>query len=98
MGKDEFSFLGYVDAADSSFGNGGAALPVMIMPTRNKKFFFAPNTGVEYEGFWDSVWRQAALALQSSDRVVICGYSMPPADERACGLLDGVQSLSLIHI
>ncbi|HTA42308.1 MAG TPA: hypothetical protein VK789_07670, partial [Bryobacteraceae bacterium] len=30
--KNELEFLGYKNAVDSAFGNGGAALPVMIFP------------------------------------------------------------------
>ncbi len=87
IGKDEFAFLGYSDASDPAFPRGGAALPVMIMPTRSKEFFFGGNTGVEYVEFWDSLWRQASEALRRADRVSICGYSMPSADQRALELL-----------
>jgi hypothetical protein len=59
----------------------------MIMPTRSKEFFFAANTSIEYVVFWDNLWRLAAAALQAADRVLICGYGMPPADQRARDLL-----------
>jgi hypothetical protein len=85
--KNELSFLGYADAADPAFGEGGAALPVMIFPARSKDFDFAANTGLEYAGFWNELWRQAAAAVQSAARVVICGYSLLPVDERARKLL-----------
>jgi hypothetical protein len=87
VGKDEFAFLGYSDVADHLFPRGGAALPVMIMPTRSKEFFFAGSTGVEYTEFWDSLWRQASEAMKRADRLAICGYSMPSADQRARELL-----------
>lgn len=87
IGKNELSFLGYVGAVDPAFGEGGAALPVMIFPARTKDFYFAPNTGIEYVEFWNDLWRQAAVALQSSSRVVICGYSLNTVDERARKLL-----------
>src|ERR1039458_246708 len=86
--KNELSFLGYVDAVDPAFGKGGAALPVMIFPAWSKDFYFAANTGIEYVGFWDDLWdHQAAAALQSADRVVVCGYSLLSVDERARKLL-----------
>jgi len=87
IGGDEFSYLGYSNVSDPAFPRGGAALPVMIMPTRSKEFFFAANTGVEYIEFWDSLWQQASEALRTTDRVVFCGYSLPAADERARELL-----------
>jgi hypothetical protein len=87
IGKNELSFLGYADAVDSAFARGGAALPVMIFPARSKEFYFAANTGAEYVGFWNELWRQATVALQLAARVVICGYSLLPVDERARNLL-----------
>jgi hypothetical protein len=87
IGKNELSFLGYSDVVDPLFGNGGAALPVMIFPARRKDFYFAPNTGSEYAEFWNELWRQAKVALQLADRVVICGYSLNPFDDRAHGML-----------
>jgi len=85
--KNELSFLGYTHEVDPLFGNGGAALPVMIFPARSKDFYFAPNTGIEYAEFWNDLWRQAHDALRLADRVVICGYSLNSIDERACKLL-----------
>jgi len=87
IANDELSFLGYVDTIDPAFARGGAALPVMIFPARSKDFYFGANTGIEYEGFWDELWRQADVALQLSARIVICGYSLLPVDERARKLL-----------
>jgi hypothetical protein len=66
---------------------GGGALPVMIFPARKKDFYFAANTGDEYFEFWNGLWRQAEEALESSARMVICGYSLLPVDERAHDLL-----------
>jgi hypothetical protein len=87
IGKNELSFLGYTDAVDPRFGRGGAALPVMIFPARKKDFYFAANTGPEYVPFWDGLWCQAKTSLESSGRVVICGYSLLAVDERARSLL-----------
>ena len=83
IGKNELSFLGYTDAVDPRFGRGGAALPVMIFPAREKEFYFDVNTGKEYMEFWDKLWLQAKVALQSASRVVVCGYSLLSVDERA---------------
>ncbi len=60
----------------------------MIMPTLHKRFY-VPITGGsrEWEPFWDDIWSQAEQALQSSAKIVIVGYSMPTADERAIELL-----------
>jgi hypothetical protein len=85
--KNELSFLGYTDAVDPAFGNGGAALPAMIFPARSKDFYFAANTGLEYAAFWDELWGRATAAVQSAVRLVICGYSLLPVDERARKLL-----------
>jgi hypothetical protein len=87
IAKNELSFLGYADAADPRFERAGAALPVMILPARKKDFYFAVSTGDEYMGFWDALWGQARGALDSTDRIVICGYSLLSVDDRACELL-----------
>ncbi len=87
IGSNELSFLGYKDTVDPRFRNGGAALPVMIFPSRQKEFYFDVNTGVEYTDFWDSLWRKADIALRAADRVVVCGYSLLSVDQRARNLL-----------
>src|SRR5262249_6182799 len=41
------------------------------------------------------IWQQAAAALRSADRVVILGYSLPPADLTFAGMLtDSLRSSS----
>jgi hypothetical protein len=87
IAKNELIFLGYANAVDPQFRRGGAAVPVMIFPARSKNFYFATNTGIEYAEFWDGLWWQAAASLQAAARVVICGYSLLPVDERARALL-----------
>jgi hypothetical protein len=87
--KNELSFLGYADATDPAFAKGGAAIPVMIFPARSKNFYFSANTGAEYAHFWDDLWGQAHAALQAASRVVLCGYSLLPVDQRAIKLLLG---------
>lgn len=87
IAKNDLSFLGYADAVDPRFGKGGAALPVMIFPARKKDFYFGANTGPEYVPFWDGLWCQAKTSVESAGRMVICGYSLQPVDERARDLL-----------
>ena len=87
ISKNDLSFLGYPDAVDPAFAKGGAAIPVMIFPARSKNFYFSANTGAEYVHFWDDLWGQASSALQAASRVVICGYSLNPVDQRASKLL-----------
>jgi len=43
--------------------------------------------GREREPFWNYIWEQAQQSLRSADEIVIIGYSMPKADERAKELL-----------
>lgn len=64
-----------------------AAVPAMIMPTLNKRFYEQTSGGRELESFWEDLWEQAEHALKSSEEIVIVGYSMAPADERARNLL-----------
>ena len=81
------SFLGYSGAIDHIFPGEATAQPAMILPTRSKQFLFSTNLGPEFAEFWDELWRQAEGALCNAGRVVICGYSLLPVDERACELL-----------
>ncbi len=59
----------------------------LILPGRCKRFFVETSFGIEYKGFWDDLWSHGAHALGKADRLVVCGYSMPNADERARELL-----------
>lgn len=79
-------YLGYEDFHGRTYTGGGTMLS-MILPGRSKQFFIDTSLGREFEGFWNSLWGQAEISLKKSDSVVICGYSMPPADKRACELL-----------
>jgi hypothetical protein len=91
----ELMFLGYSNVADSLFPRVGTpALRPLILPTRCKKFYFDTNLGREWEEFWDLLWDNAAQVLGESDRIVICGYSLPLVDERACELLLGAEPYS----
>src|SRR5262249_3239997 len=64
--SDELQFLGYSDLTDPAFKKPAAAVPVMIMPTRSKEFFFGTNVGQQWEWFWNQLWKQAAVALKKS--------------------------------
>lgn len=59
---------------------GVPSSPLLITPVRQKKYeMYASTIG--------SVWKQASESLQTADKVVIVGYSFPPTDVRALGLL-----------
>jgi hypothetical protein len=95
----ELKFLGYPGQSDPLFPKDGmAAIPPMILPARCKKFYFDTSLGQKWKEFWDSRWHCAELALNRSGRVVICGYSLPPIDERACQLLLGTASSAHIEV
>jgi hypothetical protein len=82
----DLAYLGYNDFSGHTYTSGGA-FPCLILPGRRKEFFYDTSFGDEYTEFWDSLWSQAAEALQRSDRLVLCGYSLLPVDQRACDLL-----------
>lgn len=74
---------------DTSFRGGGAAneAPTLILPTYEKKYSVSTSVGHEWGDFYESLWAQAAESLESSDRIVMIGYSMPQADTSARSLL-----------
>lgn len=78
-------YLGYPDMPGTFPGGGG--FPSLILPGRTKEFYYETSFGPEHEEFFSSLWKQAAAALQRASRVVLCGYSLLPVDERACDLL-----------
>ena len=81
--------LGYGDCTEFTeylYRNGGA-LPCLILPDREKKFFYETSFGIECRAFWDYLWTQAADAVKRSQRLILCGYSLLPVDQRACDLL-----------
>lgn len=83
---NDLKFLGYDEFSGRVYKSGGA-LPCLIMPGRTKEFFIDTSLGRELSEFWDSLWSQAITALKTCSKLVICGYSMPVADERARDLL-----------
>jgi hypothetical protein len=86
--SSEIAFLGYPGSSDPRFtGPIADALGTMILPARCKQFFVDSSFGRLHKHLWDCLWWQAAQALNCSSEVVICGYSLPEFDERACDLL-----------
>jgi hypothetical protein len=88
--ESDFAFLGYSKAVRDPHSRGigrTGGEPALILPTLHKNFFNQTHFGHEWEPFWNLLWSQAANSLQSSARIVIIGYSLPPADERARELL-----------
>lgn len=67
-------------------GDAGSAL-TLVLPTYEKRFSVPTSLGDEWGPFFESLWSQAAEAVQQSDRIVIIGYSVPEADHRARALL-----------
>jgi hypothetical protein len=81
-------FFGYPpEVRDPEGSRIFGAMPAMIMPTLNKRFYEQTSGGRELESFWEDLWEQATHALKSSDEIVIVGYSMGAADEKARNLL-----------
>jgi hypothetical protein len=87
LGSDDLVALGYPDLVDPFLRGGAAAVPPLILPTSRKDFFFETNLGREWEEFWMHLWTTARDALQTSDRIVICGYGMYPIDKRGRDLI-----------
>jgi hypothetical protein len=85
IATDFLRFLGYDDMKGTFPGGGG--FPSLILPGRMKVFQYSTSFGPEHKEFFDSLWSQAAYALKRADRLVLCGYSLLPVDERACDLL-----------
>jgi hypothetical protein len=95
--SSEIAFLGYSGRSDPRYSSPIAdAAGTMILPARCKQFFVESSFGRQHEEFWDDLWMQAAEALRRSREVMICGYSLPEFDERACELLlNGACSASI---
>jgi len=85
----ELETLGYDRHSDARLprDRGVAVIDSMVLPVHEKRFFFHTSFGDEWASFWNSLWSKAAAALRASDRVVVCGYSVLPIDERACEML-----------
>jgi len=90
IATDFLKFLGYEDMKGTFPGGGG--FPSIILPGRTKVFHYSTSFGPEHKGFFDFLWSQAAHALKRADRLVLCGYSLLPVDERAWDLMLKVPS------
>jgi hypothetical protein len=84
--KADLEFLGYPNFSGYIYPGGGA-FPSLILPGRNKQYFYRTSFGNEWKPFFDSLWYQAGAALNEADKIVICGYGMAPADNRACDMI-----------
>jgi hypothetical protein len=82
----DLKHLGYEEFSGHTF-QGGGAFPCLILPGRKKQFFFGTSFGHEFGDFWELLWSQAAEAVKRSERIVLCGYSLLPVDQRARELL-----------
>jgi hypothetical protein len=82
----DLNYLGYEAFSGHTYESGGA-FPCLILPGRTKEFFYDTSFGHEYAPFWDHLWSQAAHAVRRSEKIVLCGYSLLPVDQRACDLL-----------
>jgi hypothetical protein len=84
--RADLEFLGYEEFSGHTY-RGGGAFPCLILPGRSKEFFYDTSLGQEYTEFWTGLWNQAISAVRRSDHILVCGYSMQAADQRACDLL-----------
>lgn len=85
IATDHLKYLGYENMA-GTFPRGGG-FPSLILPGRTKEFYYYTSFGPEHEEFFSSLWSQAAAALRRAEKLVLCGYSLLPVDQRACELL-----------
>jgi hypothetical protein len=83
----DLEFLGYRNFSGHVYRIGSAAFPALILPGRNKEFFYQTSFGEEWKPFFDHLWLQASEALRQAERLVICGYSMLSVDKRACDMI-----------
>ena len=83
----DLQFLGYDDPSGPGVYQGGAVVSRLILPGRNKQFSVETSFGTELSEFWGHLWSQAEGALAACSKIVVCGYSLPAADQRARELL-----------
>ncbi|HXY25259.1 MAG TPA: hypothetical protein VEI73_11460 [Candidatus Acidoferrum sp.] len=64
------------------------AAPAMILPICSKRFYWKTFfSNVEWEQFWDDLWKLGEGVLRSSENIIIIGYGMAQVDQRARNLL-----------
>jgi hypothetical protein len=83
----DLKFLGYDDPSGAGIYQSGGALHSMILPGRSKQFYVETSLGIEQAEFWERLWSRAEEALRACGKIVVCGYSLPVADQRARELL-----------
>lgn len=83
----DLEYLGYKRDFPAHTYKSGGAPPCMILPGRKKTFFYDTSFGPEFGEFWELLWSQAVEAVKRSEKVVLCGYSLMSADQRASELL-----------
>jgi hypothetical protein len=95
--RPDWEYLGYHEAVDSlcSLPNVTYSSPAMIMPALPKYFYFQTSFGQEMKSFWDRLWERAKRELENADELVLIGYSLPTADERARSMLLGTTNKSV---
>jgi hypothetical protein len=87
--RPDLEYLGCPDFVDPRcLGlDTAASLPSMIMPALPKQFYFETTFGQEWKRFWDYLWDRAERAIAKADELVVIGYSLPDADQRARAML-----------
>lgn len=85
IATDYLKYLGYADMLGTF--PGGSGFPSLILPGRTKEFYYQTSFGLEHQEFFSWLWAAASSALRRCDKVVLCGYSLLPVDQRACDLL-----------
>jgi hypothetical protein len=85
--EPDFMYLGYEGLRDPKAPANSALISPLIWPTLKKEFYLTTTFGKEWEPFWNALWLEAEHALRATDEIVVIGYSLPPADERARDLL-----------
>jgi hypothetical protein len=87
--RSDLEYLGYEDFIDPNCSRcvDSASLPAMIMPALPKIFYFDTTFGQEWDCFWNRLWQSAESAAESAGDLVVIGYSLPIADERARTML-----------
>jgi hypothetical protein len=68
----------------------------MVLPTLRKRFEVPTSIEPEWGWLYEGLWQQAREWLLKSERLVIIGYSMPEADERANDFLLGTPNKNVV--
>lgn len=87
--RSDWEYLDYQDSVDPqcSLLSVTCNSPAMIMPALPKCFYSQTSFGHELKEFWDKLWDRAKRAIEEADDLVLIGYSLPTADERARAML-----------